>query len=130
MNASDWPITIVESPYAGDVAANEAYAEQASMDCLRRQEVPYASHLFFTRFLDDMEPSEREQGLTAGYAFWRGATKIAFYMDRGMSSGMNRALARAQALGQHDIEYRYLHKEEQPCSQSPTTTEPTTSAPS
>lgn len=128
MNASDWPITIVESPYAGDIKRNEAYAEQASMDCLRRGEVPYASHLFFTRFLRDMGPEEREQGLTAGYAFWRAATKIAFYMDRGMSAGMNRALARAQSLG-FEIEYRYLHKETACSPSSKTETRPT-SAPS
>ena len=42
---------IVESPYAGDVAANVEYARAAVADCLRRGEAPFASHLLYT--LDD-----------------------------------------------------------------------------
>lgn len=107
MNCADWPIVIVESPYAGDIESNLAYAREACADCLLRREVPYASHLFFTQFLNDMEPTEREAGMTAGYAFWRHASKIVFYVDRGMSSGMKRAFARAQKLGMQ-IEERFM----------------------
>lgn len=107
MNCTDWPIVIVESPYAGDVEGNLAYARKACADCLGRQEVPYASHLFFTQFLDDLAPAEREIGLTAGYAFWAHASKIVFYADRGWSSGMKRALARAQNIGMQ-IEERFI----------------------
>lgn len=99
MNASNWPIVIVESPFAGEVERNKKYARQACADCLRRYEVPYASHLFFPQILDDLKPNEREQGLTAGYAFWAMASKIVFYTDLGISSGMARAMERAQRGG-------------------------------
>lgn len=98
MSAQDWPVVIVESPFAGDMEANRQYAIDACLDCLRRGEVPYASHLFFPQFLDELTPTEREQGLTAGYAMWKAATKVVFYVDRGMSAGMSRALTRADQV--------------------------------
>ena len=36
---------IVESPYAGDIETNVAYARAALRDCLSRGEAPIASHL-------------------------------------------------------------------------------------
>ncbi len=101
MNATDWPIVIVESPYAGspgDVDDNLIYARQACANCLGRGEVPYASHLFFPQFLDDLAPAEREMGMTAGYAFWRQAKLVAFYTDHGWSNGMKRAFERVLEL--------------------------------
>lgn len=99
--ASQWPVTIVESPFGDDTpqidkAKNTLYAIQACYDCLKKQEVPYASHLFFPRFL---KPSQRELGITAGYAMWFIAMKIAFYVDRGWSPGMECAHKRAKELG-------------------------------
>ena len=38
-------LVIVESPYAGDVEANEEYARQCVRDSLMRGEAPIASHL-------------------------------------------------------------------------------------
>ena len=95
MKAEALPVVIVESPFAGDLEGNAAYARRACADCLKRGEVPYASHLFFPQFLDELKPEERELGLTAGYAMWPIARKIVFYTDRGMSSGMQRAYQRA-----------------------------------
>ena len=107
MNVANWPIVIVESPYAGDIEANLAYAREACANCLTRGEIPYASHLFFPQFLDDLQPVEREIGMTAGYAFWRNASKIVFYLDRGMSNGMRRAKTRAIDMN-IPIEMRWL----------------------
>lgn len=42
-------LVVVESPYAGDVERNVAYAKRCVLDCLKRGEAPYASHLFFTQ---------------------------------------------------------------------------------
>lgn len=96
MTAADWPVVIVESPFAGDMEANRLYAIRACVDCMKRGEVPYASHLFFPQFLDELTPAERELGLTAGYALWKAATKVVLYCDRGVSGGMMRARERAQ----------------------------------
>jgi hypothetical protein len=98
-NASEWMVVIVESPFSGDMEGNRAYAIRACADCVKRGEVPYASHLFFPQFLNELAPEERELGLTAGYAFWKIASKIVFYCDRGISGGMARARERAQTIG-------------------------------
>lgn len=45
--------------------------------------------------------------MTAGYAFWRTAIKIVFYIDRGMSNGMKRAEERAVKMG-FKTEYRRI----------------------
>lgn len=90
---------IVESPYAGDVERNVAYVKAACKDCVDRGETPFASHLFFTQFLDDTNPAERKLGIEMGYDFWEKAEKVVFYVDHGMSSGMEKALSRAFMQG-------------------------------
>lgn len=100
-------ITIVESPYSGDVEANVAYAKRACDDCFEKNETPYASHLFFPQFLDDSDDDERELGIRAGYDIALAVFKamktdaddqpnvcltIAFYVDNGWSQGMEAAV--------------------------------------
>ena len=54
-------LVIIESPYAGDIKANIAYARRAVRDSLERGEFPIASHLLYTQpgILNDDIPSER-----------------------------------------------------------------------
>jgi hypothetical protein len=103
---------IVESPYAGDVEANLAYARAAVRDCLSRGEAPYASHLFFTQsgLLDDLIPEQRALGIAAGLAWGAAAEKTVVYQDLGITLGMRTGIARAQQDGR-PVEYRHLHKE-------------------
>ncbi len=42
-------LVILESPYAGHVDANVAYARMAMHDSLLRGEAPIASHLLYTQ---------------------------------------------------------------------------------
>ena len=81
---------IIESPYAGDVERNVRYVKACVLDCLRRGESPYASHLFFTQpgILDDLKPEERNLGIEAGFAWRECAELTVFYIDLGWSSGM------------------------------------------
>lgn len=102
-------IVIVESPFAGNMEVNRQYAIQACANCFRRGETPFASHLLYPQILDELKPEEREQGITAGYAFWPLASKIVFYTDLGMSAGMERAMRRAKEL-RIEIEGRTLFK--------------------
>lgn len=102
----DW--VIVESPFAGDTEANLKYARRACRDCLMRGELPFASHLFFPQFLDDTNPAERKIGIDGGYEMWEAFVhpSIVFYLDRGWSPGMLKALDRAKAMGlTHEIRY-------------------------
>ncbi|HUJ44104.1 MAG TPA: hypothetical protein VLW52_10895 [Opitutaceae bacterium] len=102
-------LIILESPYAGDVEANMAYARACLRDSLRRGEAPLASHLLFTQpgVLRDEVPAERRKGVDAGLAWGRVADATVVYTDRGVSPGMKRGIAAARAAGR-PIEYRTL----------------------
>lgn len=100
---------IVESPYAGDVEANLAYARAACHDCLMRGETPYASHLLLTQpgILDDTITIERTHGINAGHAWMHAAHAVVVYQDRGISKGMEAGIASARVNGL-PVEYRSL----------------------
>lgn len=94
-------LVVIESPFAGDVAANVEYAKRCVRDCLARGESPYASHLFFTQrgILDDADPTERKLGIDAGIAWARAAEAVVVYIDRGISSGMRYGIGAHLRLG-------------------------------
>ena len=71
---------IIESPYAGDIERNTAYARRAMRDSLNRGENPIASHLIYTQpgILDENKPEERKRGIDAGFAWWNVADLIVF----------------------------------------------------
>jgi hypothetical protein len=104
---------VIESPLNGRdhlaIADNQAYALRAVIDCLRRGESPYASHLFFHRpeLLDDLIPEQRTQGLLAGLTWAAQAEVCAVYLDRGLSDGMRVGIQQAVALGQR-ISLRWI----------------------
>lgn len=102
-------LVIVESPYAGEVTRNTAYARKCLRDSLMRGEAPIASHLLYTQpgVLDDNILSERQQGIDAGQAWGAVAHLYAFYTDYGISRGMVYGIERAKAAGVL-IEYRSL----------------------
>lgn len=99
---------ILESPYAGDVIKNEAYAKSAMLDCLAKGEAPFASHLLYTRVLDDSIPAHRELGISANIAMQQVIKKMVVYVDKGISKGMIQAIEAAKDNG-ITIEYRNLY---------------------
>ena len=100
-------LVIVESPYRGDLAKNIAYALACLHDSLRRGEAPFASHLLYTRVLDDDQADERAQGIAAGLAWAARADATVVYTDLGISGGMQLGIAAAMADGR-PVEYRTL----------------------
>lgn len=106
-------LVAIESPYAGAIEVNEAYARACLADCLARGENPYASHLLFTQpgVLDDLDPAQRALGIEAGlqWASDAGAACVV-YRDLGISEGMQRGIDRAFDEGRA-VEYRELGKE-------------------
>lgn len=100
---------VVESPFAGDVEANIAYARAAVRDSVLRGEAPIASHLLFTQpgILDDNVPSERQLGIDAGLAWLSVADASVVYTDRGVSAGMEYGIAAARGAGV-PVEYRSI----------------------
>lgn len=99
----------MESPYAGDVESNVAYARDCLRDCLQRGEAPVASHLLFTQpgVLNDDVSEERMLGIEAGLAWLPIADAMVVYIDRGVSRGMAAAVERAKAIG-IVVEFRQL----------------------
>lgn len=88
-------LAIIESPYAGEVDLNIAYARRCMRNSLLSYgEAPIASHLLYTQdgILQDSLPLERKCGIEAGLAWSHVADLHAFYIDRGWSNGMRAAL--------------------------------------
>lgn len=96
---------VVESPLSGNFLRNKLYALWCAYHCRTLGEAAYASHLFFTQFLDDEDPESRAFGIEAGYAWAETAHIVAFYVDYGMSPGMLKA---EQRWSEHLREYRKL----------------------
>ena len=100
---------VVESPYRGDArlaggrdqARNVKYARECIKDSLDRGEAPIASHLLYTQegVLDDNDPAERDTGIYAGHLWIEVADAVVLYLDHGLSSGMDAAVAVAYELG-------------------------------
>jgi hypothetical protein len=90
---------VIESPFAGDVDKNKQYGRLCMLDCLRRGEAPFASHLLYTQCLDDNIEIERTLGMNAGFVWGEVADLHAFYVDLGMSPGMEVSLRRIMKIG-------------------------------
>lgn len=69
---------------------NLIYARLAMLDSLHRGESPFLSHLLYTQVWSE-EPSFRARGIAAGLAQHEAADIVAFYVDLGISPGMQRA---------------------------------------
>ena len=110
---TDTPLrrVILESPYAGDIEKNVAYARAAVRDSLLRGEAPIASHLLYTQpgVLDDQVPDERRLGIAAGLAWRVAAEATVVYRDLGVSPGMEHGIRAALAAGL-PVEYRNLNR--------------------
>ena len=100
---------VIESPYAGDVKRNLAYARACMKDALKRGEAPIASHLLYTHpgILDVGISEERKLGMEAGFVWGALAHSCAVYIDHGISPGMLEGVQRAEQAGLC-IEYRTL----------------------
>lgn len=104
-------LVILESPYAGDIEKNTAYARLCVRDSLMRGESPIASHLLYTQptILKEEVAEERAHGIAAGLAWLPKADLMAVYTDNGSSRGVDAAVAKAKELG-IEIEFRKLAK--------------------
>lgn len=100
---------IVESPYAGDVSRNISYALECCKHSVMMGEAPFASHLFYTQFLDDTVPKERQFGMLCGFSWMFKADAVAVYTDRGISKGMEDGIKAAKEYGL-TVEFRSLRK--------------------
>lgn len=89
----------IASPYAGDVELNVAYARAALKDSFDRGEAPFVPHILYNQALDDAKEDERARAIAAGLRWLEEADAIAFYIDYGMSPGMDAERKHAEVLG-------------------------------
>lgn len=91
------------SPFRGAMPAerhrNVAYAQAALLDCLGRDEAPFAPHLLYPAVLDDSDPEQRMQGISAGLEWLAVAEAVVVYEDLGVSEGMTAELRQAEIAG-------------------------------
>ena len=107
-DASNFLPVMLESPYSGDLLLNFSYWKAANLHSIfEMHEAPISSHFYYTQFLNDKDPSQRELGITLGYALAQRAKKVVFYMDLGESRGMLAARKRVMRAGL-PFEQRYL----------------------
>lgn len=92
----------IESPYAGDVAANLEFLDECIKHCLDRSETPYASHKMLPTALNDDYPEQRKQGIEAGLSMAIRCDKRRFYVAKGWSKGM---LAAREYYDEHGLDY-------------------------
>lgn len=92
----NYKAVIIESPYSGDINLNKRYLNRCKLWCLERGLSPYASHQMLTDVLDDLNPEQREQGITAGFAFAEAGIQRIFFIDLGWSNGMLKALEHSE----------------------------------
>jgi len=100
---------IIESPYAGDVEKNIAYARKCVNHSLSKGEAPFAGHLLYPQdgVLDDNKKFERILGIEAALVWGKGAELTAVYEDYGISDGMKLGIERAKKENR-PIEYRRI----------------------
>jgi hypothetical protein len=100
---------VLESPFAGNIPRNIAYARLCLKDSLHRGEAPLASHLLYTQpgVLDDQKPEERKLGIAAGHVWTFMADAVVVYTDFGFSSGMDAGIREAARAGT-EVEFRQL----------------------
>ena len=102
---------VIETPFSAktpeDRQRNDAYLRAAIKDSIDRGEAPYASHAFYTHYLDDDIPHERTLGMEMGFVWGECAEEVIVYADLGLSNGMKHGIATALSRGQ-TVTYRTL----------------------
>lgn len=92
---------VVESPYAGDIERNIEYAKKCVTWCIKNAYAPICSHLLFTQpgILNDNDHFERVLGISCGLQWLRVSEKQIFFVDYGMSEGMNKGKEVGKLIG-------------------------------
>lgn len=91
-------MTYICSPCRGDYEKNIIKAQEYCREALLEGLLPIAPHVYFTQFVDDEKPEERERGLLSGLQLLRYCQLIRVYGCR-VSAGMYNEIQLAGVLG-------------------------------
>lgn len=92
------------SRFAGDVENNIETARKLCRKAVDQGCAPFAPHLLYPQFVDDIKPDERETGIACGLQFMAVCDEVWAYVGDGMSDGMRREMIHAQRIGKPVIE--------------------------
>ena len=96
------------SPLRGDYQENQRKAKQHCREALQAGYIPIAPHIYFTQFLDDENPDERQQGMAAGLELLQMCQELWAYIPPGglPSSGMQQEISCAIEQG-IEVKFHY-----------------------
>lgn len=89
------------SPYRGDVTRNKTNALTYCRRAANDGYMPMAPHLYFTRFLDDNDPEQRNAGISAGLEWLEQCAEVWVYGEP--TEGMKIEIAHAEKLGKRVV---------------------------
>jgi hypothetical protein len=91
-------LVYIASPYAGDVDTNVEFARCASRYCIEQGHTPIAVHLLYPQILDDLDPGQRQTGLSLGRHILEKCDEMWVCGDI-ISPGMSAEITEAGKLG-------------------------------
>ena len=94
----DIKLVYIASPYAGDIEYNTRKAIEYCRYAVEHGVIPLAPHLLFPRFLSELNPEERELGISMGLTLIAKCSELWVFGDK-ITTGMHREIARAEKLG-------------------------------
>ena len=86
------------SPYRGDVELNTGIALELCRRAIAVNKIPFAPHLYFTRFIDDADPDQRALGIELGLQ-WLSVCWELWQFGEAPTEGMLIEIAQAHRLG-------------------------------
>lgn len=88
------PIVYICSPYRGDTNQNIEKAQKYSRFAVDQHYLPITPHIYFTQFMDDTIPEERETALFMNFVLMSKCVELWVFGDeitKGMQAEINRA---------------------------------------
>lgn len=101
------PIVYICSPYSGDTEKNVEKARKYSRFAVEKGCLPIAPHIYFTQFMNDAVPTERNTALSMNLILMRKCTELWVFGDI-VSEGMKAEIKNAR---RKHIKLRYFTEE-------------------
>ena len=101
------PIVYICSPYAGDTEKNVENAKRYSRFAVDRHYLPVTPHIYFTQFMDDNIPEERNIAIFMNWVLMSKCTEL-WVFGNTISSGMKAEIDRAK---RKHMRIRYFSEE-------------------
>lgn len=89
------PVVYICSPYSGDTERNVENAKRYSRFAVDRHYLPITPHIYFTQFMDDSVPEERDTAIFMNWVLMSKCVEL-WVFGNTVSSGMKAEIERAK----------------------------------